>query len=344
MIGHWRISFATGLLSLHVLTAAAVPILLFSSSQDPNKSPALHSWSSIIGIVTAIVGNVLISFALNIQRYAHIRLSKDNEEEEEEQGEEEEEEDSRPKGKINRGDEDGENPVDDRDEGPASQPGRSRLENGLGRAPSSRSKLDGHQGEARTGPQNASHQAFPPRRTTSYASSRHETAPLLGGGLFGGGERKTYLRSPFWWAGLVLMTIGEGGNFVAYGFAPASVVSPLGVVALISNCIIAPFMLREPFRQRDFWGVIIAVTGAVSIVVSAKTSDEKLGPDAIWHAITRWEFEVYLVVTLFLIMLGIFASHKYGERMIFIDLGVAGLFGMFSSSTSVFLHEEFQEY
>ena len=29
------------------------------------------------------------------------------------------------------------------------------------------------------------------------------------------------------------MTIGEAGNFLAYGFAPASIVSPLGVVALV---------------------------------------------------------------------------------------------------------------
>jgi hypothetical protein len=36
----------------------------------------LREWSSLIGIITAIVGNVLISFALNIQRYAHIRLSR----------------------------------------------------------------------------------------------------------------------------------------------------------------------------------------------------------------------------------------------------------------------------
>src|SRR5947209_1288088 len=37
----------------------------------------LRQWSSIIGIVTAIVGNILISFALNTQRYAHIRIERE---------------------------------------------------------------------------------------------------------------------------------------------------------------------------------------------------------------------------------------------------------------------------
>src|SRR6202012_637307 len=56
--------------------------------------------------------------------------------------------------------------------------------------------------------------------------------------------QKSYLKSPYWWAGIVLMTLGECGNFLAYGFAPASIVSPLGVVAIISNCIIAPLVMK----------------------------------------------------------------------------------------------------
>lgn len=39
-----------------------------------------EKWSSLIGIITAICGNILISFALNTQRYAHMRLSRDREE------------------------------------------------------------------------------------------------------------------------------------------------------------------------------------------------------------------------------------------------------------------------
>uniref|UniRef100_H2YYE5 NIPA like domain containing 2 n=1 Tax=Ciona savignyi TaxID=51511 RepID=H2YYE5_CIOSA len=44
----------------------------------------------------------------------------------------------------------------------------------------------------------------------------------------------SYLRSYTWWVGIVLMAVGEVGNFVAYGFAPASVVAPLG--DLIVDC------------------------------------------------------------------------------------------------------------
>ena len=124
------------------------------------------------------------------------------------------------------------------------------------------------------------------------------------------------------------MTIGEAGNFLAYGFAPASIVSPLGVVALISNCVIAPIMLKERFRLRDFWGVVVAVAGAVTVVLSAKQQEKKLGAHEIWGAITTLEFEVYLGATIGLIVILMWASPRYGNNTILIDLGLVGLFGM----------------
>ncbi|KAG0231529.1 hypothetical protein BGW42_000174 [Actinomortierella wolfii] len=84
-----------------------------------------------------------------------------------------------------------------------------------------------------------------------------------------------YLHSKAWWLGMVLMILGECGNFLAYGFAPASVVAPLGTVALISNVILAPLMLRERFRRRDLIGIVIAIIGAVVVVVNSKSDEVK---------------------------------------------------------------------
>jgi drug/metabolite transporter (DMT)-like permease len=139
----------------------------------------------------------------------------------------------------------------------------------------------------------------------------------------------SYLKSPYWWLGQILITLGEMGNFLAYGFAPASIVSPLGVVALVSNCIIAPVMFHERFRARDFWGVIIAVGGVVTVVFSANQEETKLEPHDVWDAITTMEFEIYLGVTVSLIVLLMWASSKYGRRTILIDLGLVGLFGLY---------------
>lgn len=128
-----------------------------------------------------------------------------------------------------------------------------------------------------------------------------------------------------------MMTVGEAGNFLAYGFAPASIVSPLGVVGLISNCLIAPFMLKERFRQRDFWGVLVAIAGAVTVVLSAKTSEKKLSPEHLWAEIKSWTFLVYVVVTVVCIVALVIASPRYGHRTILINLGLVGLFGGYTA-------------
>ncbi|KAI4224501.1 MAG: hypothetical protein L6R40_008440 [Gallowayella cf. fulva] len=253
----------------------------------------VREWSSVIGIVTAIVGNILISFALNIQRYAHIRLGREKDEQEHGTSghsaySAQQEEIAEQRLKVNLG-------ANDEDGAPTTP---AHYQNGR----------DSFSSESSS-------------QSTVKPLERKETHA----------DTRTYLSSPYWWAGILLMIIGEGGNFLAYGFAPASIVSPLGVVALVSNCIIAPYLLKERFRQKDLWGVLVAVAGAVVVVLSAKTSETKMGPHHIWLAITRWEFELYLGITAGLIIVLIWASGKYGDKSILIDLGLVGLFGGYTA-------------
>ena len=48
-------------------------------------------------------------------------------------------------------------------------------------------------------------------------------------------DQAHYTKSPLWWVGLILMGLGEIGNFSAYGFAPASLVAPLGTTTVIGR-------------------------------------------------------------------------------------------------------------
>ncbi|KAK5950038.1 hypothetical protein OHC33_008999 [Knufia fluminis] len=265
-----------------------------------------RQWSSIVGIVTAIIGNVLISFALNTQRYAHIRIDREYKDKQD------------PEAKQARK----HLPKNLRNYGSAVQQEEAAEErqriNETAEVPE---ELNGHHSEDEESRPNG---------------KRHASDDTVRPDQEEGGEeedhgRKSYLKSPWWWLGIVLMTIGETGNFLAYGFAPASIVSPLGVVALISNCMIAPLMLKERFRQRDLWGVLIAIGGAVTVVLSAKTQEKKLGPSGLWADIKRWEFLVYVLITCGFIVALMFASPKYGQRTIMVDLGLVGLFGGYTA-------------
>ena len=275
----------------------------YKGSSDNLKN---GGWSSLIGVVTAICGNVLISFALNTQRYAHMRLSRDREARLHE----------KRKSAKRKGKSDGY--------------GTQQREVAERRAEENRkAEINGsytlEQGEA------TETQPLIPKLDSRHVSSSSSEELNKDDTDDDDVEEKSYLKSPIWWLGIGMMIVGETGNFLAYGFAPASIVSPLGVVALISNCLIAPLLLKEKFRIRDGVGVLIAVAGAVVVVLSASDSNPKLTPDAIWRLVTTWEFETYLGITVALIIALTVLSNKYGHKTILIDIGLVGLYGGYTA-------------
>lgn len=291
---------AAGLWPIEYIPDVDIP---FADGGDHGNDDELQNWSSLIGIITAICGNILIALALNVQRYAHIRLNQHRA-------------DVRRRAKQ------------------ALREARAKA-NGTG------SGSGGIYGTTATSDGSLSRKDTTRHANSDLAIDAHETEPLTRSSdstdsgwsetsTPPGGEVKvatTYLKDPYWWLGQGLITVGETGNFLAYGFAPASVVSPLGVVALVSNCVIAPIFFKEVFRRRDFFGVLIAVAGAVTVVLSAESQETKMGPHEVWDAITTMEFEIYMGITCALIVLLMWASPRYGNRTILIDLGLVGLFG-----------------
>lgn len=276
-----------------------IPLITY----DGGTGAKLQEWSSLIGIITAIVGNIFISFALNIQRYAHIRLNRD-----------------RP-GEPGRRRKSQERSYGTQQSEIADERTQLNLTASIHEGLHADHGSHLNNGDAVNGNDESSH----PKASLHSRNSSDSTTNTYNESE--SHDTKSYLSSPYWWAGILLMITGEAGNFLAYGFAPASIVSPLGVVALVSNCIIAPCLLKERFRQRDFWGVVVAVGGAVTVVLSARSSEKKMGPEDLWAAITRWEFELYLGITATLIVALMWLSAKYGRKSILIDLGVVGLFG-----------------
>ncbi|KAF8443481.1 magnesium transporter NIPA-domain-containing protein [Terfezia claveryi] len=274
--------------------ASSIQWILSLMGSDGDEDEAKR-WSSFIGIIVAISGNVLISLALNVQKYAHIRLRREKTQRERLLKRRRKEQEWK---RVLAG------------VGSAGQPGRGRG-----------NMVDEEMENDRIGQLGGD---VTPEDEDWENTSEHSN--LVGGRNSENGDQM-YLHSPWWWLGLVLMTVGECGNFLAYGFAPASIVSPLGVVALISNCIIAPLMLKEPFRGRDFVGVVVSIAGAVIVVMSSAAEEVKLGPDEILEAISQTAFEVYFGVTCVMIGALMYVSQRYGSKSIVIDLGLVALFG-----------------
>ena len=80
--------------------------------------------------------------------------------------------------------------------------------------------------------------------------------------------------------------------------------------------------------QLDLLGIFIAVMGAVTVVLSANTSDTRLGPDALIHAISQRPFIAYTCVYVTsAVVLAILSEGEIGKSWVFVDVGLCALFG-----------------
>ena len=113
-----------------------------------------------------------------------------------------------------------------------------------------------------------------------YAHNRNQDAK--------GEPIKHFFKLPLWWAGILMNVFGELGNMFAYGFAPVSLVAPVGSVGVFVNEVIAVTCLGEPFRKRDGIGLLGVVAGVVRAGASACTPAAISPADApappTWHS------------------------------------------------------------
>jgi poly(3-hydroxybutyrate) depolymerase len=101
------------------------------------------------------------------------------------------------------------------------------------------------------------------------------------------GDKIKFYQSPMWWFGMIMNIIGEVGNLLAYGFAPASVVAPVGAVGVVGNCIFAWYFLKEHLGVRDFIGTGVVMIGVILVVVGAPETSHHSSMDA-------WEFYYFV--------------------------------------------------
>ncbi|XP_056290113.1 NIPA-like protein 2 [Pseudoliparis swirei] len=123
---------------------------------------------------------------------------------------------------------------------------------------------------------------------------------------------KPYYTSVVWWCGVALMGVGELGNFTAYGFAPASLIAPLGCVAVIASAFISVIFLKETVRVSDIIGGTLAITGTYVLVMFAPHTTTEVTALLIQYYFISWYFLVYisLEVVVFCILLYVYKWRK----------------------------------
>mmetsp|Transcript_25132 Transcript_25132/g.61779 ORF Transcript_25132/g.61779 Transcript_25132/m.61779 type:complete len:316 (-) Transcript_25132:373-1320(-) len=115
----------------------------------------------------------------------------------------------------------------------------------------------------------------------------------------------SYLKIPTWWAGTLLMILGEIGNLIAYSLAKPSLISPLGAVSVVINVPVGWCVLGEKPSFRNMFGCIMCIVGGYGIVGVVATNATERPPMSVK------EFEILLFQPAFLVFLAL----SFGESI-----------------------------
>ncbi|XP_075703789.1 NIPA-like protein 2 isoform X1 [Rhinoderma darwinii] len=134
-----------------------------------------------------------------------------------------------------------------------------------------------------------------------------------------------YYKSKLWWSGVLLMGIGELGNFAAYGFAPATLIAPLGCVAVIGSAAISVLFLKESLRASDVVGGTLAVTGTYLLVTFSPNVSQDITALKVARSFVSWQFVLYLVLEIIAFCILLYVYKRKGVNHIVVLLLLVAL-------------------
>ncbi|GAA5889119.1 hypothetical protein JCM16303_000106 [Sporobolomyces ruberrimus] len=274
--------------------------------------------SSLIGVGIAVLANCLISAGLNVERLAHIKRAHPRNR-------------SGEKKHRKRSDSNLRNPL-----GRPQQPTEHSPLIIVAPTTSSNKVPPPNYSRSLSDPLTSANPPLllsipaPPRRTPSHLSTR-STRSTSSHSHSRPRTDKGFLRSPLWIGGFFLINLGEVGNFLAYGFAPTSLVAPLGMTALVANVFLAPAIVGEPFRRKDLVGIAISILGGATVVYASRSNDKKITPHHLVQSLKQPLFLAYSLTSLVLMSLLTYLSQtRLGDKYVLIDLGLCALAGAFT--------------
>lgn len=127
-----------------------------------------------------------------------------------------------------------------------------------------------------------------------------------------------YFESIRWWLGFLFITISEVMTGVSYGFAPAAVVSSLGSVTIITNLVLAKFILNEVVTNVQVMGTLTIVAGSALLAITTPESYVVFSPLLLIETYTSYRTIGYLSFSVVSIALFIYGRKR--ERFQFVRL------------------------
>ncbi|KAF8944188.1 hypothetical protein BGZ47_004549 [Haplosporangium gracile] len=145
------------------------------------------------------------------------------------------------------------------------------------------------------------------------------------------GEGHAYLKSKLWWTGMVMMILGEILNFIAYSFAPALLVTPLGALSVVVCAVLSSIVLKEKLPLHGKIGCALCIIGAVIIVLHAPAQAAVTDIDEFKHFVIQPGFLVYMSLVIVGCLVIVWrVAPKYGKKHMLVYITICSLIGSLS--------------
>lgn len=153
--------------------------------------------------------------------------------------------------------------------------------------------------------------------------------------LAGNKDPRQYYCTKTWWAGLMLMLIGEGTLFVSYAFAPLSLIAPLSAVSLVASYILGFLFLKEKLKPNEFLkryilsflGCALTSAGTYLFVTFGPNSHEKLNGENVVKHLISWSYLLYLLLEIIIFCVVLYFYKQRNANYLVLILLLVALLG-----------------
>lgn len=109
-------------------------------------------------------------------------------------------------------------------------------------------------------------------------------------------EMRPYLKQPIWALGLFFVFFGAIGDFVALGFAPTTLVIPIGGFTLVANLFFAHMWLKESLGNLDMISTLLIIVGVILVALFAEKGGDDHTLEQLIDYYSETGFIIYVVV------------------------------------------------
>jgi drug/metabolite transporter (DMT)-like permease len=142
------------------------------------------------------------------------------------------------------------------------------------------------------------------------------------------GEGYGYLKNFYWWAGMILMIVGEGLNFAAYAFTDAILVTPLGALSVVITTVLSAIFLKERLSMVGKVACFLCIVGSVVIVMNAPHTSSVNNIQEMQGYVIHPAFLTYAgVVIVGSAVVAFWLGPKYGNKNMLVYISICSWVG-----------------